>query len=134
MTGLQLEVAMGDFAALRLDPGAAVPSWAFQGDGFSAVVRTATELSLLVRSSVVPTGFDGEVEPGWRGLFVRGKLEFGLVGILADLTACLAGEGVGILAVSTFDTDWLFVKAEELERARQALSRAGHTVASAPLP
>lgn len=127
-----MAVAEGHFAILRLDPGTDVPSWALGGDGFSAVVRTGAELSLLVPEEQVPVDFPGDVEAGWRGLFVCGKLEFGLVGVLAGLTAALAEEGIGILAVSTFETDWLFVKAGELQRACAALASRGYRIALRP--
>jgi hypothetical protein len=67
-------------------------------------------------------------EDGWRCLKVAGPLDFSLVGILADLSGTLAAEGVSIFALSTFDTDYLLVKAPDLPRAIQALQRAGHTV------
>ena len=38
----------------------------------------------------------------------------------------LAAEKIGIFAVSTFDTDYILVKAENLERALAALARAGY--------
>jgi hypothetical protein len=117
----ELEVAEGTYVMLRLEPLAPVPTWMAAVDGFSAVVRTPAELSLMVLADAVPGDFAGAVEGGWRGLFVRGTLEFGLVGVLAELTGKLAEAGVGLLAVSTFDTDWLFVKEADLERARRAL-------------
>lgn len=40
----------------------------------------------------------------------------------------LAAAGIGIFAVSTFDTDYLFVKEAEFLSAVAALRRAGHTV------
>ncbi len=38
----------------------------------------------------------------------------------------LAEAGVGIFALSTFDTDYVLVKRERLEAALEALSAAGH--------
>ena len=53
-------------------------------------------------------------------------------GILASLAGPLAGASISIFAVSTYDTDYLLVQERDLDRASDALSRAGHTVA--PLP
>lgn len=71
---------------------------------------------------------------GWvAGVKVEGTLDFALVGILASISAPLAEAGVPVFAISTFDTDYVFVKEETLERAKSALSNAGHEfVAEAP--
>ena len=67
-------------------------------------------------------------EVGWRCLRVAGAMPFTLVGVLASLTGPVAAAGVGIFVVSTFDTDYLFVKEAEFQAAVDALRRAGHTV------
>ena len=107
--------------------------WFVQETGFTMLVRTDTETTLLVPEQLVPGGFEGRVEPGWRGMFVRGTLDFGLVGILAGLSGALADEGISLLAVSTFDTDWLFVRAGELELAKRALEARGWGVVDGEL-
>ena len=68
---------------------------------------------------------------GWRALRVAGTLDFSLVGILAALSKTLADAGVGIFAISTFDTDYILTKAEDFDRALAALRAAGHDVAGA---
>lgn len=68
------------------------------------------------------------VEPGWRALCVTGTLDFGLVGILAGLSGALAAEGISLFAISTYDTDYLLVKAENLARGLEALKAAGYAV------
>jgi hypothetical protein len=51
-----------------------------------------------------------------------------MTGILASIALPLAGSGVSIFVVSTYDTDYLLVQERDLERARDALERAGHSV------
>lgn len=65
-------------------------------------------------------------ERGWRCLRVAGALPFNAVGILASLTGALAEAGMSLFAVSTFDTDYLLVKAEDLVSACEALRNAEH--------
>jgi len=72
---------------------------------------------------------DVQAQRGYRGLAVRGPLDFNLVGVLASLAGPLAAASVSIFAVSTFDTDYLFVRESDLDRAVAALRHAGHTVA-----
>jgi nitrilase len=119
-----LEVA-GRFAVCKLPPGPAVPTWATAGDVFS-VTRTGDELSVVCRQEAVPAGTQAEV--GWCCLRVAGAMPFSLVGVLASLTGPVAAAGVGVFAVSTFDTDYLLVKEAEFPAAVAALRGAGHSV------
>lgn len=120
---LELDVLDGRWAIARLDAGAATPEWAV-GELLSAVLRTAGELTVVAPANRVPEGV--RAEGPWAALQVRGPLDFALTGILAALAAPLADAGVPIFALSTFDTDVLLVRAEDLERADAALTAAGH--------
>ena len=63
-----------------------------------------------------------------RGFRIQGVLDFSLIGILSKLSAILAENGVGIFAISTFNTDYILVKAENFEKALKVLSDAGYDV------
>lgn len=115
----------GRFAVCKLPPGQEVPAWATAGDVFS-VTRTGGELSVVCRQELVPTGTHAQA--GWRCLRVAGAMPLTAVGVLASLTTPVARAGVGVFAVSTFDTDYLLAKAEEFPRAVAALRGAGHVV------
>ncbi len=119
-----LEVA-GRFAVCKLPPGSAVSAWATAGDVFN-LSRTTDELSVVCRQELVPEGT--RCERGWRCLRVAGAMPFTLVGVLASLTAPIARAGIGVFAFSTFDTDYLLVKAERFPEAVAALRAAEHTV------
>ena len=67
-------------------------------------------------------------ESGWRVLKIEGPLDFGLTGILVSVVDPLNKVGISILAVSTFDTDYVMVKDQKVEKALKALKAAGHTV------
>jgi len=120
---LQLELLDGTLAVCRLDAGAPVPAWA--AGPFVSVTRTDAELSVVCSAEGVPAGV--RAEGGWRALRVRGPLGFGMTGVLASLASPLAGRGVSIFVVSTYDTDYLLVQERDLERARHALVLAGHS-------
>jgi hypothetical protein len=122
---LTLIVVDGLFAVCRLEPDASIPPWATEGDFFS-ITGTAEELSVVCPQEAVPEGVKGE--RGWRCLRVAGTIPFSVVGVLASLTAPLAEAGISVFAISTFDTDYLLVKAEDLERAIDVLRRRGHTI------
>lgn len=114
------------FAVSRLEPDAAVPAWGL-GGAFFTVSRSADELSVLCEASRVPDNVRSE--GGWRALKLHGPFDFALTGVLASVLAPLADAGVGIFAVSTFDTDYVLVKDERLGDALAALQEAGHTLA-----
>lgn len=59
---------------------------------------------------------------------MEGPLDFSLVGILASVVEPLAEAGISIFAVSTFDTDYVLVKEEQLESAATALRGWGHEI------
>lgn len=122
---LRVEPLPGTFAVCRLAPDAAVPAWA-AGGPFISVTRTADELSVVCPEPAVPE--EVRAERGWRCLRVAGPLAFGLVGVLASLLEPLGRAGVSAFAVSTFDTDYLLVRADDLPRAVDALRAAGHVV------
>ncbi|MGD8406628.1 MAG: ACT domain-containing protein [Anaerolineales bacterium] len=67
-------------------------------------------------------------EPGWACFKVEGPLEFELVGVLAGISSALANAGVSIFASSTYDTDYILVKREQVRVAQEALSSAGYQV------
>lgn len=128
MTGrlaLRLEVLPGRFAVARLPSDAPAPAWA-AGDGLHSITRTAQELSIVCPERTVPE--EVRSEAGFRALRVAGPLDFHLVGILLSLAQPLAEAGVSIFTLSTFDTDYIFVREEHLERALAALGGAGHEV------
>ncbi len=112
-------------AVCRLAPEAPVPDWAWTG-AFGSVTRTPDELSVVCPEAAVPPGI--VCERSWRALKVHGPLDFGLTGILAALAAPLADAGIPIFAVSTFDTDYLLVRAGALAHACRVLAGAGHAV------
>ena len=113
-------------AVCRLDPGAPIPDWATRG-AFHAVVRTPAELSIVCATEDVPEGV--RAEKGWRCFALRGPIPFEETGVLSSLAAPLAAAGIGIFAVSTFDTDYVLVKAGNADAACRALGAAGHRVA-----
>ncbi len=127
MNHLTLSLLLDRFAICRLPATAATPEWATRGEFFS-ITRTTDELSIVCRQNEVPELT--ACERDWRALKIAGPLDFALKGILASLAAPLAAADISIFVISTFDTDYLLVKAEALETAVTTLIRAGHHVES----
>ena len=87
--------------------------------------RTDAERSLVCPTEFVPENTIAR-EDGWRAFRIQGELDFSLIGILASIATRLADAGISIYALSTFDTDYVLVKAGDFDRALDALSAAGY--------
>lgn len=94
---------------------------------FFFIGKTDEELSLVCKTEDVPAK-TLKRDDGWKGFRIEGVLDFSLIGILSKLTGILADNGIGIFAVSTFNTDYILVKAENFEKALTVLSAEGYTV------
>ena len=86
---------------------------------------TDAECSLVCQTAYTPAQTLAR-EDGWRAFRVAGSMAFSLVGILARLTGTLAQHGIPVFAVSTFDTDYVLVKADRFSDAREALAAEGY--------
>jgi len=110
-------------AVCRLPPDAPLPS--LPGP-FLSITRTAEELSVVCALEHAPEAT--RRSEGWRALKLEGPFELSVCGVLAPLATALAGAGVSLLPIATFDTDYLLIREEHLERAVPALAEAGCTV------
>ena len=86
--------------------------------------KTDEENSVVCKTADAPENTI-EREDGWRGFRIEGVLDFSLTGILSKISSLLAEEKIGIFAVSTFNTDYIFVKKENEAAALEKLQRTG---------
>lgn len=120
---MKLQIIPGEFAVCKIPDLSHVR----MDDDFLFLCRTDEELSLVCRAASVPRD-SLSVERGWNMLRIVGVLDFSLTGILANLSSVLAKAEVGIFAVSTYNTDYILIKAEQLARAVAVLRDSGHTL------
>lgn len=99
-------------------------------DEFCFTGKTDGEKSLVCLTDKVPSSTTERAD-GWRAFRVAGSLDFSLVGILAEISGALAERNVSIFALSTFDTDYILVKGQDLNRAVNTLRREGYQVMEA---
>lgn len=91
------------------------------------VGKTDEELSLVCPTWAIPESTLVR-EDGWRGFRVEGVLDFSLIGILSRISGILAEEKIGLFAISTFNTDYIFTKEGQLQQALDALKTAGYEI------
>jgi|ERR1700694_521594 len=113
----------GPFAICKLDPASAIPDWAATRPVFSITV-TADELSIICLEASVPDGI--QAERGLLGLRIEGPFPLDAIGILHSFLAPLAQASVPMFAVSTYDTDYIFIHEKHWAQALGALAAAGH--------
>ncbi|MCQ2412437.1 MAG: ACT domain-containing protein [Sphaerochaetaceae bacterium] len=94
---------------------------------FFFIGKTDEELSLVCRTEDCPEKTAAR-EDGWKGFRIQGVLDFSLVGILSKISGILADNRIGIFAVSTYNTDYVLVKAQNFDKAMAVLRDAGYEV------
>jgi len=122
---LRLSVLPETLAICQLEKDGSLPDWAWDCS-FVSVTRTTEELSIVCPQKNVPAGI--RKDGGWKCLMVEGPLDLCSAGILASLTMPLAEAGISVFALSTYDTDYLLVKEEKLEKAVEILKQGGHKI------
>lgn len=106
---------VADYSGVRLDAG------------YSWIGRTDEENSLVCRTEDVPFNAT-ERSDGWRAFRIEGTLDFSLVGILAGIASVLAERQISIVALSTYNTDYVLIREERLADAVRVLRDAGYEV------
>lgn len=94
---------------------------------FTFVAKTDEELSVVCPMQAIPENAT-DVEADWRCLKVLGPLDFSLVGIVSRLTDLLAKAAISVFVVSTFDTDYLLVKAATFDAAKAVLQAGEYEI------
>ena len=107
----------------RLPPTTNVPSIVLKNN-FYSISRTTDELTIVCDSTLEIAS--ERSESGWSAIQVAGPLDFSLTGILAGISSALAAAEIPIFAISTFDTDYILVRTDQLDPARQALEADGY--------
>ena len=94
---------------------------------FVFLSKTDDEISLVCESECVPHNVTAS-ETGWMGLRIAGVLDFSLIGILAKIANILAKADISIFAVSTYNTDYIFIKSIHFDKATRTLTSNRYTL------
>lgn len=94
-------------------------------DEFTFIAKTDEENSLVCPTEDVPANTTHR-EDGWRAFRIEGELDFSLVGILAKISTLLADNGIGIFAISTYNTDYILTK--DMDKAVAVLRNSGYNI------
>lgn len=89
--------------------------------------KTDEEKSLVCITSDVPSNVTHR-DDGWKGFRFQGILDFSLIGILSKIAALLAENSISIFAISTYNTDYVFIKEENFQKALDILKHSGYEI------
>lgn len=89
--------------------------------------KTDEENSLVCLTADVPCNVIAR-EDGWKAFKIDGVLDFSLIGVISGISALLARNKIGIFVVSTYNTDYVFVKEEYYPKTLLVLADAGYNI------
>ena len=102
---MELKVIDKEFSVCKVSDFSEIDT----GQPYIFTGSTDEERSLVCPTELVP-GNTIERNDGWRAFRIEGVLDFSLIGILSKISTCLAENGIGIFAISTFNTDYVLTK------------------------
>lgn len=125
MEKLKIRLLQGIYAVCQISNREKVPSWV-EEKGFFSVTKTEDEISVVMLQDKISKEIKAEKD--WRILKVEGTLEFSLIDILAKISSVLAENQISIFVISTFNTDYILVKEEKIEKAMAVLNLEGYEI------
>ncbi len=121
MNKFVLTILPEKFGVCRLNKEENIPTWAINGNEFFSVTKTRDELSIVCSLNKNPS--EVKTEKTFKAFKLEGQIDFALTGVLSSLLAPLAEAKISIFAISTYDTDYILVKEQNLEKAKEILSK-----------
>lgn len=123
---MKLTVFSNIYSIHQFKPGSTLPSWIYSSD-FYSITRTRDELSVVTAQ----TGSElkeVKTSEGWKILKIQGPLDFSIVGVISEISGILKKKGISLFVISTYETDFLMVKKENVGKTCKALEEEGHII------
>jgi hypothetical protein len=113
-----------NFSICSFPPDAALPAWAHRSSILS-ITKTPKEITLVCEENHVP----GECQKSenFKCIKVEDSFDLDAVGVLASIAGPLAKNRISLYVVSTYDTDYVLIHANNIDRAVSCLDKFGHT-------
>ena len=102
-----------------------IPEWAATAS-LCSITRTKKGLTVVCPQSIIPS--DCEYDPNWRCFRIDGNFDLNQIGVISSLSSPLAQADISIFVISTYDTDYILVKEEKVERAIAVLTDYGNVI------
>ena len=119
---MKLQILQGTYQLVKLPEGSAIPQEVLAQE-FYTVSKTHDELSIIVSDSVV---IESNYIETWRIIKFVENMDLSLIGITSKISTVLANENINACYVATYNTDYVLVKNDKLEKAITVLEKAGY--------
>ena len=96
-------------------------------DDYCFIGKTDEEYSLVCKTDSVPNNVIC-CDNGWKAFRIKGELDFFLVGVLSRISVLMADNCISIFAVSTYNTDYFFIRQKDYSKAIHLLSVNGYEI------
>ena len=111
MNNLTLKLLDKEYSIHRLSAEEDIPLDIFKRR-FSTATKTSEEISIVCESSIVIK--NSVVSNNWSCLKILGPLPLNQTGVLAGISNALAKKKISIFVISTYDTDYIFIKTKNI--------------------
>jgi hypothetical protein len=115
------------YAIYQFKSNSEVPEW-IEGSDFYSFTRTRDEISIVCKQADIKPPDKGIVNKNWKIIKVKGPLSLSLTGIIADISGILGKSKIPVFTISTYDTDYILVKEENLDNAITTLKNNSYNI------
>lgn len=123
---MRLKVLKDIYAIYKFNSYSDIPSRIY-GSKFYSVAKTEDEISVVCKQSDYINNAK-QIDKGWKVLKILGSFDFSLIGIIAEISKILYEYKIPIFTISTYETDYILVKSDDLDKAMDSLRKYNHEV------
>ena len=95
---------------------------------FYSFTKTGEEISVVCKQSAVRDKKNVIADKNWKIIKIKGPLSLSSTGIIAGITGVLGNQSIPVFVISTFNTDFILVKDEIINKAVAALKNSGYEI------
>lgn len=122
---LNLQIEPDVYGIYRLQKDSSLPEEVLF-DRLVSITRSDKELTVVCREQEIKEADASDL--GWKAIRIDSAFELTATGVIAAISQPIADLGVSLYVVSTFDTDYILIKEENLQMALDHLSSLGHQI------
>jgi hypothetical protein len=115
---MTLELLENEYSVYQFNREYVIKESVFDSN-FVSITKTDDEISIVAPSNLLKN-FE-KIENDWKVFKINGTLDFSLIGVLSKISNILANEKISIFVISTYNTDYIMIKRENIERAIKVL-------------
>lgn len=122
---MKIRVLKDEFTVYQYDkddfPGAYL-----HDHSFISITNTGDEISVVAAGNTLK-GFK-KAEDGWKAFKIDEVLDFGTIGVISGISGILAEHKISIFVISTYNTDYVMIKKDNLDSSVDALGKNNYSI------